>query len=365
MNHLLDQVREAVRVRGMSPRTAKAYTGWVRRFVIFHGRRHPLELGAEQVTAYLSYLAERRNVSASTQNQAAAALTFLYVEVLRTDPGPFGTVVRARRPVRLPVVLSHAEVAAVLEELSGPTWLMAALLYGSGLRLAECVGLRVKDVDLGRREIVVRRGKGAKDRVTPLPAALVPPLLEHLAAVRRQHQADLADGLGAVELPHALARKLPTAPRDWVWQWVFPAGRHYTDRATQERRRHHTHPTVLQRAVRLAALRAGLSKRVTSHSLRHSFATHLLEAGSDIRTIQELLGHDDVSTTMVYTHVLNRGALGVTSPLDRLPIAARAVAQHPLSNYPAPHNAPTLSDSPRNAGIPGLPPPRATRRPSK
>jgi integron integrase len=315
---LLDQVTEAVRVRGMSPSTARAYRNWVKRFVLFHQLRHPAELDARHVSQFLSHLALERNVSASTQNQAAAALVFLYAKVLRRDLKGLDEVARARRPERLPVVLTPTEVAALLRNMAGTPRLMASLLYGSGLRLNECAALRVKDVDLKRGEIVVRRGKGQKDRVTPLPAALATALAEHLAQVHAQHQRDLRDGLGRVELPRALARKYPNAPTDWAWQWVFPATRHYTDAETGERRRHHQHPSVLQRAVRQAAQRAGISKPVSCHVLRHSFATHLLEAGYDIRTIQELLGHRDVATTMIYTHVLNRGGRGVQSPFDQL-----------------------------------------------
>ena len=292
---LLDEVRSALRMRGLSPRTEKAYCGWVRRYILFHQRRHPAELDATHVSGFLSYLATHRKVSASTQNQAAAALLFLYGEVLGHNLNLFDGVVRAKRPVRLPVVLSHVEIAVLLGRLQGTTWLMASLVYGGGLRLMECASLRVKDIDLHRHEITVRCGKGKKDRVTPLPVSMLEPLTRHLAGVRSQHDADLRNGLGSVELPYALARKYPDAPREWAWQWVFPAERHYTDRVTGERRRHHLHQTVLQRAVRRAALEAGLTKPVSCHALRHSFATHLLEAGYDIRTIQELLGHADVT----------------------------------------------------------------------
>lgn len=343
---LLDQVRDTLRSRGYSPRTAKAYCGWVRRYVVHHQRQHPDLLDASHVSAFLSHLATQRNVSASTQNQAAAALLFLYTEVLGRPLAAFDGVVRAKRPVRLPVVLSHAEVAAVLARLEGRPWLMASLLYGAGLRLTECISLRVQDVDLHRHEIVVRRAKGKKDRVTMLPITLVEPLTGHLVAVRAQHEADLRAGLGSVELPDALLQKYPNADREWGWQWVFPAERHYTERVTGERRRHHTHPSTLQREIHRASLEAGLVKRVGAHTLRHSFATHLLEAGYDIRTNQELLGHHDVSTTMIYTHVLNRGGRGVTSPLDQLSVTGRradpppllAAPSHQLSRYPATHN---------------------------
>jgi integron integrase len=313
---LLDQVREALRTRHYSRRTEKAYVGWIRRFVIFHGKRHPREMGEAEVTRFLSHLAVERKVSASTQNQALAALLFLYRVVLGIELKWLGEMVRAKRPQRLPVVLTRREVRELLERLRGTTWLMASLLYGSGLRLLECARLRVKDVDFERGEILVRDGKGRKDRVTMLPASVKGPLRVHLAEVRRLHEADLRGGLGSVELPDAIAHKYPNASREWAWQWVFPASRHYVVAGTRERRRHHLHETVLQRAVKQAAREAGIAKPASCHTLRHSFATHLLEAGQDIRTIQELLGHRDVSTTMIYTHVLNRGGLGVRSPLD-------------------------------------------------
>jgi len=313
---LLDRVRAAIRVKHYSRRTEKAYVGWIRRFVLFHGKRHPATLGAAEVTAFLSHLAVRRRVSASTQNQALCALLFLYREVLEMDLPWLDELVRAKRPQRVPVVLDRAEVRALLAHLHGTPWLVASLLYGAGLRLLEAMRLRVKDVDFQRREIVVRDGKGAKDRRTLLPGSVRRPLAEHLRRVRRQHVADLATGRGEAPLPVSLARKYPAAGREWGWQWVFPATRHYRDPATGRRRRHHLHESVVQRAVKRAAREAGLVKPATCHTLRHSFATHLLEAGYDIRTIQELLGHRDVSTTMIYTHVLNRGGRGVRSPLD-------------------------------------------------
>ncbi|HVS12579.1 MAG TPA: integron integrase [Thermoanaerobaculia bacterium] len=315
---LLDRVRSAIRLRHLSPATEKAYVAWIRRFILHHGKRHPADMGAPEVTSFLSSLATQRQVSASTQNQALSALLFLYRHVLELDLPWLDQVVRARRPQRLPVVLTRSEVLSLLAQLQGTTWLMASLLYGSGLRLMECARLRVKDLDLERREITVREGKGRKDRRTMLPAPLLEPLRSHLSEVRRLHRADLAQGAGSVALPQALARKLPGAPWEWPWQWVFPATRQYRDRESGQRRRHHLHESVLQRAVKRAARHAALAKRVTCHTLRHSFATHLLDAGSDIRTIQELLGHRDVSTTMIYTHVLNRGALAVRSPLDSL-----------------------------------------------
>ena len=313
---LLDRVRAAIRVKHYSRRTEKAYVGWIRRFVLFHGKRHPATLGAAEVTAFLSHLAVQRRVSASTQNQALCALLFLYREVLEMDLPWLDGLVRAKRPQRVPVVLDRAEVRALLAHLQGTPWLVASLLYGAGLRLLEAMRLRVKDVDFQRREIVVRDGKGAKDRRTLLPGSVRRPLAEHLRRVRRQHVADLAAGRGEAPLPVSLARKYPAAGREWGWQWVFPATRHYRDPVTGRRRRHHLHESVVQRAVKRAAREAGLVKPATCHTLRHSFATHLLEAGYDIRTIQELLGHRDVSTTMIYTHVLNRGGRGVRSPLD-------------------------------------------------
>jgi len=309
-------VREATRLRHYSERTEQAYVAWIRRFIVFHGKRHPRELGETEVTSFLSSLAAAGS-SASTQNQALSAILFLYGAVLGQRLGWMNDIVRARRPVRLPVVLSRDEVASLLSRLRGVVWLMAALLYGAGLRLLECSELRVKDLDFDRGELVVRDGKGGKDRVTMLPAALRGPLREHLCRVKAQHAADVAAGRGSVALPGALRVKYSGASVEWAWQWVFPAARFYIDRVTGERRRHHLHESVLQRAVKDAARAAGIPRPATCHSLRHSFATHLLEAGYDIRTIQELLGHRDVSTTMIYTHVLNRGGRGVRSPLDQ------------------------------------------------
>jgi integron integrase len=314
---LMDQVRARLRVRHASPRTEECYVAWLRRFIIFHRRRHPAEMGAPQIVDFLSHLATTARVSASTQNQALSAILFLYREVLGVEPERLEGLVRAKRPVRLPVVLAREEVRALLEQMRGETRLMASLLYGSGLRLLECCTLRVKDLDLDRLEIRIRDGKGRKDRVSMIPAALRSSLREQIGRVRDLHAADLARGRGSVALPDALDRKLPRASRELAWQWLFPAARTYRDHASGIERRHHLHETVLQRAVKEAAHRAQLTRRATCHSLRHSFATHLLESGHDIRTIQELLGHRDVSTTMIYTHVLNRGGLGVRSPLDQ------------------------------------------------
>jgi len=315
---LLDRVREANRLRHGSRSTEKSYVGWIRRFILFHGKRHPAEMGAPEVTQFLSALAVEGQVAASTQNQALSALLFLYRHVLHQDLPWLDDIVRARRPKHLPVVLTRDEVRAVISKLDGTPRLMATLLYGAGLRLLECVRLRVQDLDFAMNQIIVRDGKGAKDRVTVLPAVAKEPLTQHLLKVKRQHEADLIWGAGWVELPWALARKYPNAGREWPWQWIFPATRFYLRRATGQRRRHHLHETVLQRAVLEAARRARLGKRATPHTFRHSFATHLLEDGRDIRTVQELLGHNDVSTTMIYTHVLNRGPSGVTSPADRV-----------------------------------------------
>ena len=313
---LLDQVRQAIRTRHYSPRTEKAYVRWIVRFIVFHAKRHPNEMGSREIQSFLSALATRSKVSASTQNQALCALLFLYKEVLGRKLEWLNGIVRAKRPVRLPVVLSRDEADAVLQHLHGTTWLMASLLYGSGLRLLECCRLMVKDVDFRRNEITVREGKGRKDRVTMLPGKLRDPLSAHLERVRMQHQVDLRKGFGSVELPDTLKAKYPRAPWEWCWQWVFPVSRFYVARDTGERRRHHLHESVLQRAIKDAVRASGIPKPASAHSLRHSFATALLENGYDIRTIQELLGHRDVSTTMMYTHVLNRGGRGVRSPLD-------------------------------------------------
>ena len=315
---LLDRVREAIRSRHYSRRTEKAYVHWIRRFIFFHGKRHPAEMGAVQVTAFLTSLAVQGKVAASTQNQALSALLFLYREVLGVDLPWLEDVVRAKRPQYLPVVLTRDETRALLQQLNGVPRIMALLLYGAGLRLLECCRLRVKDVDFAANQIVIRDGKGRKDRVTMLPAAARTLLARHMDQVRAQHEADLRREAGWVELPGALLRKYPRAGREWAWQWVFPATRFYVDRLTGQRRRHHLHESVLQRAVKDAVRAAGIPKIATCHTLRHSFATHLLEDNHDIRTVQELLGHRDVSTTMIYTHVLNLGPAGVRSPADRM-----------------------------------------------
>lgn len=314
---LLDHVRRELCARHYSPKTEKSCVAWIRRYAIFHDKRHPSEMGAEEVRAFLSWLATEKRISASTQNQALSALLFLYRDVLGGEIGWIDNIVPAKRATRFPVVLTTAEVRALLGKLTGTSWLMASLMYGEGLRLMECCRLRVKDLDFERNELVVRDGKGQKDRVTMLPGALNETLRAHVATVKQHHQRDLQDGLGAVALPGALERKCPAAAREWGWQWVFPASRFYTDRETGELKRHHRHESVLQRDVKSAARSAGIAKPASCHTLRHSFATHLLESGTDIRSIQELLGHRDVTTTMIYTHVLNKGGLGVKSPLDR------------------------------------------------
>ena len=315
---MLERVRHRLRTRGYSSRTESAYVDWIRRFVIFHDRRHPSQMGEREIAAFLGHLAVERCVSSSTQNQALSAILFLYRHVLGQPIGYVAGVVRAKDRRRLPVVLSETEIRAVLAHLRGVSLLCATLLYGSGLRLTECLSLRIKDIDFDRSEIMVRGGKGRKDRRVPLPMVVLPDLRQHLRRVREQFQRDLRAGLRGAALPDALGRKFPNADIDWSWQWVFPAGRSYVEAGTEIRRRHHLHDTALQRAFTTAVHAAGLTKRATCHSLRHSFATHLLEGGADIRTIQELLGHTDLRTTMIYTHVLNRGGLGVRSPADRL-----------------------------------------------
>jgi integron integrase len=308
-------MREALQAHHYSIRTEYAYVNWARRFILFHHKRHPKDMGNAEIEAFLNYLAVDRKVAASTQNQALSGLLFLYRDVLRREIDEV-TITRARKPDHLPTVLTKREVVRVLNALVGVPQLMAKLLYGSGLRALECARLRVKDVDFEQRQILVRDGKGEKDRVTMLPEPVVTPLLEHLARVRQVHAHDLAAGHGAVYLPYALAVKFPNADREWTWQWVFPAKQLSEDPRTREVRRHHVSESGLQKSVRAAARLSGITKTVTCHTFRHSFATHLLEAGYDIRTVQELLGHADVKTTMIYTHVLNRGPLAVRSPLD-------------------------------------------------
>jgi integron integrase len=328
---LLDRLREALRSRHYSRRTEQCYWQWaclprcepsrrrqVKRFIFFHKVRHPAEMAEPEINAFLTHLAVKEKVSASTQNQALSALLFLYRHVIGREVGNLGEVIRARKPTRLPVVMTREEVKSVLANLTGDKWLMASIMYGAGLRLMECLRLRVQDIDFSRNEILVRDGKGAKDRITMLPVSLKAPLQEHLKKVKAIHEKDLAEGWGRVQLPDALDRKYPNAPKDWRWQWVFPQENRWVNPQTKEQGRHHMDESLVQKAVRDAVVKAGLTKRATCHTFRHSFATHLLEGGYDIRTLQELLGHSDVKTTMIYTHVLNRGPAGVRSPVDGL-----------------------------------------------
>lgn len=313
---LLDQVRARMRRLGMARRSEEAYVGWIRRFILANDKQHPRDMGEVEVERFLTGLAVHGKVAASTQNQALSALLFLYKQVLEIELPWMDGIHRAKKPQRLPLVLTRSEVHALLAEMAGTHWLMASLLYGTGMRLMECVRLRVKDVDFDKRDVTIRHGKGGKDRHTMLPASLVPPLQHLLDETRRLHRNDLHAGFGRVWLPDALARKYKSAPGEWGWQYVFPASRRSTDPRDGQVRRHHLDESSLQRAVKSARLRAGISKPATCHTLRHSFATHLIEDGYDIRTVQELLGHKDVATTQIYTHVLNRGGLGVRSPLD-------------------------------------------------
>jgi integron integrase len=314
---LLARVREAIRVRHYSLRTERAYLHWIRRYIVFHGKRHPAGMGAEEITRFLSHLANEDNVAAATQAQALAALLFLYGPVLETELPWLDQIVRAKRPRRLPTVLDKAELNRLLDRMSGEHALMARLMYGTGMRIGECVALRVKDLHLERREIVVRDGKGGKDRVTMLPDRLLPGIRDQLQLSRRVFDNDRRRGYPGVELPYALERKYPMAGKTWAWHWLFPQDHVSRDPRSGIVRRHHAYDQTLARAIAQAARRAGIERPVTSHTLRHSFATHLLHDGYDIRTVQELLGHKDVSTTMIYTHVLNRGGRGVVSPLDR------------------------------------------------
>jgi integron integrase len=315
---LLDQVRDALRLRHYSLRTETTYIQWIKRFILFNGKRHPLEMGEQEITAFLTYLAVEKHVSPSTQNQALAAILFLYKEVLERGLEWMDDIVRAKRPERIPEVLSPDQVRQLIEHLNGNHQLLARLLYGTGMRLMEVLRLRVRDVDFHYQQITVRSGKGNKDRVTVLPGSLLEPLKAHLLRVKALHDKDLVEGFGHVYLPFALDRKYPNADREWGWQYVFPAATRSKDPRSGAVRRHHVFEQNLQRAIKQAVLNLGFPGRVSTHTLRHSFATHLLEGGSDIRTVQELLGHADVKTTMIYTHVLKRGGRGVTSPLDRL-----------------------------------------------
>ena len=315
---LLDRVRAAIRVRHYSVRTEDAYIQWIKRFIYFHNKRHPQEMGEQEITAFLTHLAVERNVAASTQNQALAAILFLYKIVLEKDLEWMDEIVRAKRPVHLPVVLSRKEVSSLLSQMRGTNRLVAEILYGTGMRIMECLRLRVQDIDFEYKQIMVRSGKGNKDRVTVLPEILVDALKGQLAYARGLHEADLKEGFGHVYLPYALAKKYPNAEREWKWQYVFVSGNRSKDPRSGQVRRHHLDEKNIQRSIRNAAGKAGINKHVKTHSLRHSFATHMLEDGYDIRTIQELLGHKDLNTTMIYTHVMNRGGLGVRSPLERM-----------------------------------------------
>jgi integron integrase len=315
---LLDRVRYAIRAKHYSFRTEEIYIQWIRRFILFHNKRHPKDMGADEVGQFLSDLAVRHHVAASTQNQALSALLFLYQVVLRQEIGWLNEVVRAKKPRKLPVVLTQEEVKTVLNGLSVIPWLMTSLLYGSGLRLMECIRLRVKDVDFAYNTIVVRDGKRGRDRVTVLPLNVKVQMQRHVHDVKKLHEQDLEKGFGRVYLPYALERKYPNADREWTWQYIFPATKRSIDPRGGIERRHHVGKLVLQRAVKAAIRKAGIAKAARCHTFRHSFATHLLEAGYDIRTVQELLGHRDVNTTMIYTHVLNRGGRGVRSPVDFL-----------------------------------------------
>lgn len=315
---LLDRVRDRLRVKHYSYRTEQAYVHWIKRFILYHGKRHPADMGAPEVEAFLSHLATDREVAAGTQNQAKHAVLFLYKEVLGIDLPWLSGITSAKASRRLPVVLTQAETARLLSRTSGLPGLIVQMLYGTGMRLMEALRLRVKDVDMQRRQIVIRGGKGDKDRITMLPEALVAPLQVRLTERRKMHDIDLAKGMADVELPNAITRKYPRAGSEWGWQYIFAAADYSTDPRTGVIRRHHLHEKTIQRHVKEAAREAGIAKPAHPHCLRHSFATHLLEAGYDIRTVQELLGHADVSTTMIYTHVLNRGGRGVVSPLDRV-----------------------------------------------
>jgi len=313
---LLDRVRDRLRYKQYSLRTEQAYIHWIKRFIVFHGKRHPEQMNGPEVEAFLTHLAKNERVAAATQDQALSALLFLYKEIIQKDLPWLDGIERPKRPARLPVVLTENEVRALLARLEGTRWLMVSLLYGTGMRLLECLRLRVKDVDFEMRQITIREGKGGRDRVTMLPERLIEPLRDHLSRVRTLHESDVRDGYGEVYLPFALARKYPSAGKSWPWQYVFPSGKLSIDPLSGKTRRHHVDEKSLQRTVRFAARSARIGKPVSPHVLRHSFATHLLQGGYDIRTVQELLGHKDVSTTMIYTHVLNKGGRGVKSPLD-------------------------------------------------
>jgi integron integrase len=315
---LLDRLRETLRTRHYSHRTEQTYSQWIKRFVYFHKLRHPEEMAESEINAFLTHLAVTEHVSSSTQNQALSALLFLYRHVLNREIGELRDVIRARKPKHLPVVLTKDEVKTVIGNLKGDKWLMANLMYGAGLRLMECLRLRVQDIDFASNQLTVRDGKGSKDRLTMLPKVVKQPLREHLKIVRNTHRQDLTEGYGRVYMPYALSSKYPNAATEWGWQFVFPQDNRFINKTTGEQGRYHVHETTVQRTVKEAVRKTEITKRASSHTFRHSFATHLLADGYDIRTVQELLGHKDVKTTMIYTHVLNRGGKGVISPADNL-----------------------------------------------
>lgn len=315
---LLDQVRVAIRTKHYSIRTEESYVSWIKRFILFHNKKHPKFLGEKDINEFLSHLAVNKKVAASTQNQALCGIVFLYKHVLKIDIGELGEMVWAKKPKRLPVVFTRAEAQAIIDQLTGIKWIMVNILYGSGLRLMECLRLRVQDVDFEQKQIIVRNGKGAKDRATLFPEIIKKPLTQHLKTVKMQHLKDLADGYGKVYLPFALEKKYPNASKEWSWQYIFPSEKLSIDPRTVIKRRHHLDESYLQKAVKSAIKKAGINKNAGCHTLRHSFATHLLEDTQDIRTVQELLGHDDLNTTMIYTHVLDKGPFGITSPADKL-----------------------------------------------
>ena len=314
---LVDQIRKAIRVKHYSYRTEQTYIYWIKKFILFNNKRHPNEMGEKEINRFLTYLAVNRKVAASTQNQALCAILFLYRHVLKKQIGWIDKLERAKNPKTIPVVLSAKEVESVLLQFQGVIWIVVSLLYGSGLRLMEALRLRVKDIDFDYNQITLRDAKGHKDRLSLLPMAVKEPLKKHLQRVKFLHQKDLDEGYGLVYLPYALQRKYPNANSEWIWQYVFPASTRYYDPDDKIHRRHHLHESVVQRAMKSAVHKAGIQKKASCHTLRHSFATHLLENGYDIRTVQELLGHSDVRTTMIYTHVLNKGGMGVQSPLDK------------------------------------------------
>jgi integron integrase len=314
---LLDQVRDQLRLKHYSYKTEKAYIYWIRKYILHHKKRHPLEMGEKEISEFLSFLATHENVAASTQNQALNAIVYLYKHVLNSQVGSLKNLVWAKKPKRIPVVLTVKEVHTVLRHLSGIPQLIASLLYGSGLRLSEALRLRIQDLDFTNQQLLIRNSKGNKDRITVLPAKIIPALKNHLEKVKELHQKDIANGFGQVNLPFALDKKYPTAGKSWLWQYVFPASRISNDPRSGRSVRYHLHESVTQKAIARAAKSSGIPKRISSHTFRHSFATHLLESGYDIRTVQQLLGHKHLDTTMIYTHVMRKGALGVKSPLDQ------------------------------------------------